>query len=120
MRTCPEFTTLPQINLRAVNFKSQSGSKTAGFLPPSCGREDVTKSVQCVDSQITSVETGLKVLAAAVSTMDATRDPPVYRTIVKNQRRFKGKEAHQRTMVPVKLQNLEKWRLACSHYAGRS
>ena len=29
---------------------------------------------------LTSVVTGLSVLAAAVSTMDATRDPPVYMT----------------------------------------
>jgi hypothetical protein len=41
-----------------------------------------------VDSLITSVVTGLNVLAAAVSTMDATREPPVYKTM-KNQRRFR-------------------------------
>jgi hypothetical protein len=32
---------------------------------------------------LTSVVTGLNVLAAAVSTMDATRDPPVYMTTSK-------------------------------------
>jgi hypothetical protein len=42
-----------------------------------------------VDSLTTSVVTGLNVLAAAVSTMDATREPPVYKTMMKNQRRFR-------------------------------
>ena len=34
---------------------------------------------------LTSVVTGLSVLAAAVSTMDATREPPVYMTTSKGQ-----------------------------------
>ena len=34
---------------------------------------------------LTSVVTGLNVLAAAVSTIDATREPPVKRTISKSQ-----------------------------------
>ena len=34
-------------------------------------------------SVLTSVVTGLNVLAAAVSTMDATREPPVYMTTQK-------------------------------------
>ena len=34
--TCPEFATLPHINLRAVNFRLQLGSMTAGDFPPSC------------------------------------------------------------------------------------
>lgn len=37
---------------------------------------------------LTSVVTGLNVLAAAVSTMDATRDPPVYMTTSKRQHRI--------------------------------
>jgi hypothetical protein len=34
---------------------------------------------------LTSVVTGLNVLAAAESTMDATRQPPVYKTTLKFQ-----------------------------------
>lgn len=34
---------------------------------------------------LTSVVTGVNVLAAAVSTMDATRQPPVYKTTSKFQ-----------------------------------
>jgi hypothetical protein len=35
--------------------------------------------------------TGLNVLAAAVSTIEPTREPPVYRTFEKDQRTFDGR-----------------------------
>ena len=44
-----------------------------------------------MDSTLTSVVTGLNVLAAAVSTIEPTREPPVYRTFVKDQRTFDGR-----------------------------
>jgi len=63
---------------------SHLGSMTAGLLPPSCRERglllDWSKEWNLL---ITSVVTGLNVLAAAVSTMVATREPPVYKTIQK-------------------------------------
>ena len=54
---------------------------------------------------LTSVVTGLSVLAAAASTMDATREPPVYMTTSESQQQIERK-ACQQTMIPLKLQNL--------------
>ena len=63
---------------------SHLGSMTTGLLPPSCKKRgllvDWSKEWNPV---ITSVVTGLNVLAAAVSTIVATREPPVYKTIEK-------------------------------------
>lgn len=52
---------------------------------------NVNRSLQWADSTLTSVVTGLNVLAAAVSTIEPTRALPVYRTFVKDQRTFDGK-----------------------------
>ncbi len=48
-------------------------------------------SLQYADPTPTSVETGLSVLAAAVSTIDPTRELPVYKTFVKDQRKFEDR-----------------------------
>ena len=67
---------------------------TTGLFPPSCRQRELL--LDWFKEWIplhTSVVTGLNVLAAAVSTIVATREPPVYRTIgkISVHLRFEGR-----------------------------